>query len=158
MDLLLFIDKIHGLTCPGDQRLGKNEVDYKKVSYTFRIIQAAEWPRMAIEYEDNWVPCEYSSKGIYLLQRRCLIFRWKRWPIQWMKFIFFPQLLQCLHAQWTHMQNCQGSMYQTAMVVQGESNHGLNLIQLIWILSVFIFSASVPANTTTCGINSPLHF
>ena len=65
MDLLLFIDKIHSLTCPDDQRLGKNEVDYKKVSYTFRIIQAAELPRMAIEYEDNWVPCEYSSKGIY---------------------------------------------------------------------------------------------
>lgn len=53
MDLLLFIDKIHGLTCPGDQRLGKNEADYKKVSYTFRIIQAAELPKMAIEYEDN---------------------------------------------------------------------------------------------------------
>ena len=67
-------------------------------------------------------------------------------------------LFPCLLAQWTHMQNCQGSMYQTAMVVQGESNHGLDLIQLIWILPGFIFSASVPANTTTCGINSPPHF
>lgn len=38
---------------PGDQRLGKNEVDYKKVSYTFRMIRADELPRMAIEYEDN---------------------------------------------------------------------------------------------------------
>ena len=65
MDLLLFIDTIHGLSCPGEQRLGKNEVDYKKVSYTFRIIQAAELPRMVIEYEDNWVPYEYNSKGIY---------------------------------------------------------------------------------------------
>ena len=156
MDLLLFIDKIHSLTCPGDQRLGKNEVDYKKVSYTFRIIQAAELPRMAIEYEDNESHVNTLQRAS--TQRRCLLFRWKRWPIQWMKFIFFPQLLQCLLAQWTHMQNCQGSMYQTAMVVQGESNHGLNLIQLIWILSGFIFSASVPANTTTCGINSPLHF
>ena len=53
MDILLFIDKIHGLSCPGDHRLRKNEVDYKKVSYTFRKIQAAVLPRMVIEYEDN---------------------------------------------------------------------------------------------------------
>lgn len=76
MDLLLFIDKIHSLTCPGDQRLGKNEVDYKKVSYTFRIIQAAELPRMAIEYEDNESHVNTLQRAS--TQRRCLLFRWKR--------------------------------------------------------------------------------